>query len=146
MKIIIFDIDGTLANLDHRLHYIKNGKRDWQAFHDNVHLDIPIKPMVELCHTLYNARYSIILVTGRMESNREATKNWCIDHEIWYDELYMRPTNDYRPDTVVKKEILDQIKNKFNREILFAVDDRSSVVKMWRDAGIICLQCNEWEE
>lgn len=33
MKYIIVDLDGTLANIDHRLHYIKQNKPDWNAFY-----------------------------------------------------------------------------------------------------------------
>lgn len=33
------------------------------------------------------------------------------------------------------------IKDKY--DVLFAIDDRSSVVDMWRDLGLVCLQCAE---
>ena len=52
----------------------------------------------------------------------------------------MRKDGDYRPDTVVKKEIYErEIKDKY--EVLFAIDDRTQVVKTWRELGLTCLQC-----
>ena len=51
----------------------------------------------------------------------------------------MRKTKDYRDDGVVKLELLEQIrKNGFNPVIAF--EDRDRVVKVWRDAGLICAQ------
>ena len=31
MQIVVFDIDGTLANIEHRLHYIRKGKKVLQG-------------------------------------------------------------------------------------------------------------------
>ena len=62
-------------------------------------------------------------------------------HQINYHQLYMRPAKDVRGDNEVKKEIFqNSIKDKF--DILFVVDDRLSVVKMWRSIGLVCLQCD----
>lgn len=54
--------------------------------------------------------------------------------------LHMRPDGDFRPDVEVKKEIYKrEIEGQF--KVLFAVDDRASVVEMWRAQGLVCLQC-----
>ena len=34
---IIVDIDGTIADVRHRLHHVKDGKKDWNAFHAELH-------------------------------------------------------------------------------------------------------------
>jgi len=32
MNVYVFDLDGTLANIDHRLHFIKTKPKNWPAF------------------------------------------------------------------------------------------------------------------
>ena len=55
------------------------------------------------------------------------------------DELFMRPTGDTRKDSILKKEIYDNhIKGKYN--VKYVLDDRDSVVEMWREQGLTCLQ------
>jgi hypothetical protein len=84
----------------------------------------------------------IILVSGRMEKNREVTETWLIKNLIHHTALFMRPTDDIRNDTIVKQEIYErEIKGKYN--VLFVLDDRDRVVRMWRDQGLKCLQVAE---
>lgn len=148
VPIAIFDIDGTLANITHRLHHIKNGNRDWKSFNTNVHNDAPISNILGLMETLrQSSNYTILLVSGRGEEIRKPTEQWLNTHKALYEKLYMRPAGDYRKDTILKCEILEQIRIAYpNIPIAFVVDDRTSVVKMWRDQGLICLQCAEWDE
>lgn len=54
----------------------------------------------------------------------------------------MRKNNDFRPDEEIKKEIyFDKIINNYN--ILFILDDRAKVVKMWRELKLTCLQVDD---
>ena len=150
MKIVIFDIDGTLADIRHRLHHIKDGGRNWDGFFEAAVDDKPIKQMIELLKSLMD--YRVILVSGRPERIRKLTGDWLEKHQMTmgdydYEDLYMRPDGDHRPDYVLKKEILGKIREDYpGEEVLFVVDDRPSVVKMWREEGLICLQCAEWKE
>jgi len=147
MTIVIFDIDGTLANIEHRLHHVKNGNKNYTAFAAELHKDTPIKPIVNLLNLLWYKDHTILLVSGRGEESRADTEYWLNAHLNGYHCLYMRPAKDYRKDYIIKKEILSQIRKDYpGEEIAFVVDDRTSVVKMWREQGLICLQCNEWEE
>ncbi len=66
-------------------------------------------------------------------------------HGIPHHELHMREEGDYRQDFIVKSEFLDAILAEGN-EIVFVVDDRPSVVAMWRERGLTCLQCRDWDE
>jgi hypothetical protein len=54
----------------------------------------------------------------------------------------MHPMKDFRPDTEIKREILSTLRAQ-GKDILFAMDDRQSVVDMWRASGVVCLQCAE---
>lgn len=141
---VIFDIDGTLADLSHRLHHIQNGSRNWDAFFAECGNDAVIEPIRSLA-VLLAPQHKLILVSGRSDTVRSETEEWLAKHGIPFAELHMRRAGDYRQDTIVKSEILDRLLAAGN-EIAFVVDDRPSVVAMWRERGLTCLQCRDWEE
>lgn len=142
---VIVDIDGTLADCGHRLHYIRKSPKSWSKFFSTNLLakDKLIEPIAKLVNSL-NEQSSIIYATGRPDNLREATIDWLIEHELWFEpkELYMRTSGDTRADFIVKKEILYEIKQKGWKPWL-SIDDRSSVVSMWRNEGLTCLQVAE---
>ena len=143
MKTIIFDIDGTLSNLNGREKFLHNGEKDWKNFNNNMDKDLPNIPIVELYCTLYNSKkYELILISGRQERFRKVTEAWLTWHQIPFDILLMRDDEDFRHDFEVKQDILKCLQAK-GKEILFTVDDRQSVVDMWRTNGITCLQCKK---
>jgi hypothetical protein len=59
--------------------------------------------------------------------------------------MYMRKAGDHRPDTTIKLEMLDTIRDRYGGDPLFVVEDRASMVRAWRTAGLTCLQCAEGE-
>lgn len=136
----IIDIDGTLADCEHRRHHLET--KDWTSFYLNMSEDRPNIWCVILTRAIAKMGVDVVLTTGRPEEYREATTNWLHRHGIEYSALFMRATKDYRKDCVVKEEIL-------HRDIqprwfpLFAVDDRKQVVDMWRKNYIVTLQCAE---
>lgn len=145
--IIIFDLDGTLANIDHRLPFIQSKPKNWDAFNAAVHLDSPKEVIVDLCTQLYgNERNIIIICSGRNVDTKEETQQWLQKHGVGYHHIFMRPSEDRRADYIVKKEMLDMIRAKYG-EVDLVVDDRRSVIeKCWKAEGIQVLQCGWWEE
>ncbi len=139
MKIAIVDIDGTVADINHRLHFIEKYPRDYDGFYDACVDDTPITAVIDLVRALKMDNYYIIFVTGRPDTHRRETGLWLTENFIPYDQLLMRKGGDYRKDTVIKKEILAIIRAEYG-EPEFALDDRASVVRMWRDNGVKCLQ------
>ena len=144
MRTVIFDIDGTLSNPEHRLHYLTGANKDWDAFLSACGEDAPYSEMIRLCNVVARS-FIIMLVTGRSEKFRKMTEDWLEKHKVRYDGLYMRPDGDFRPDHVIKSEILDRLLAA-GHEIDFVVDDRQSVVDMWRSRGLTCLQCRAWDD
>lgn len=143
---VIFDIDGTLADVAHRRHHVAGGKRDWDAFFAAMHLDPPVDPIARLNNIVSDADVHVILCSGRPEKYRAVTEEWLRQHELDWHRLHMRPDNDVRPDHVVKGQMLDAILAD-GYEPFLVIDDRPSVVRMWRERGLTCLQCNDrWDE
>tara|TARA_R110002167_G_scaffold352048_1_gene564859 strand:+ start:192 stop:650 length:459 start_codon:yes stop_codon:yes gene_type:complete len=141
-KIVIFDLDGTLADITSRrtLSTKTNGKIDWDIFFnpDNIDLDIPNKTVVDMASMLFTKGYTIWILSGRSDVTSQATKNWLLKHDIWYDHLFMRPQNYlYMPDNDLKQIWLDTI-GVDNVAMVF--DDRNQVVDMWRKNGLTCFQ------
>jgi predicted kinase len=137
-KAIIVDIDGTIAQMGKRSPF------DWEK----VHLDTPKTHIINLVKGLALAGYQIIFMSGRDEVCREISGEWIARHFGWTPEhyrLYMRPQNDYRKDSLIKRELFDQhIRGKYYVETV--IDDRNQVVDMWRkELGLTCLQVDYGE-
>ncbi len=143
MKTVLFDVDGTLADVSHRRHFVTGEEKNWTLFNAKMSEDALNKPVVNLYHTLWDSqKYDIIIVTGRSEEFRAVTEQWLVWNHTPFNRLIMRKAKDSRQDSVVKQEILNALKAE-NKDIVFAVDDRQQVVDMWRRNGITCLQCDE---
>ncbi|MGO6727257.1 hypothetical protein ACCS45_03920 [Rhizobium ruizarguesonis] len=141
--VVVFDIDGTLANISERRLHLEGSNPDRSRFNGEMSTDVPNLPVVELYKTLWESgRYSLILTSGRNERHRKFTENWLFWNEINYHVMYMRPDADNRADHEIKREFLEAIRRDHG-EVLFAVDDRDQVVAMWRRNGVTCLQCAE---
>lgn len=105
---VIFDIDGTLADCDHRRHHVMKAPKDWKSFEAEADLDQPKPEIVRLTH-IFSGSYAILLCTGRYERRRESTRAWLHRHGIPHYRLYMRVDGDSRNDAIVKGEMLDRI-------------------------------------
>jgi hypothetical protein len=128
---IICDLDGTVANNDWRDPY----NTDY-CDEDGIY-DVVVN--LALRETTLTNRVSLYFVSGREEKARVPTTKWLDEHQIIYDGLFMRRTNDHRGDFDIKKEIYErEFKGKFN--VLYVLDDRNQTVGMWRGLGLTCLQ------
>jgi hypothetical protein len=121
---IIVDLDGTLALIGNRSPYDA----------DECGLDVVNEAVRTVMGWAQTAGYAIVLVSGRglKASHRTRTEQWLTWNGIHWDELHMRRPGDQRPDDVVKAEIYrDRIED--NHTVLFVLDDRAAVVRMWRE-------------
>lgn len=143
---VIFDLDGTLADIEHRVHHVRGQHKDYRAFHQNVDQDSPIHEIISLTHSIaeHNPSTRVIICSGRSSECFAETKKWLHDHDVHYDRLYMRPEGDTIPDRVLKQQMLDNILRFYNKPWL-AVDDRDTIADVWRSNGIRTLVCSDWE-
>jgi phosphoglycolate phosphatase-like HAD superfamily hydrolase len=140
-RVVVFDIDGTIADVEHRRTWLQETPPNWERFNAEMGDDQPNQAVVELYKVLWNTgHYKMILTSGRHERSRRLTETWLTWNEIPFETIYMRGNDDNRVDHLVKEGFLAQILTEHG-EIAFAVDDRDQVVAMWRRNGITCFQC-----
>lgn len=139
-KAIVVDLDGTLADVEHRVHHVRQTPKNWNAFHQAMDQDESYFWCIELIAAMRTRGYKIYFVTGRDEDYRNKTEVWLQKHNVQHDGLYMRTANDFRQDSDVKEELYHTMIEPIAR-VLFVVDDRKSVVERWRKMGLVCLQC-----
>ena len=132
-KAVISDLDGTLALFNNR-----GGYETAKCETDDVSVPVAI-----VLKAMKERGCTIILMSGREDKFRPQTERWLENNNIQYDFLYMRTTNDFRKDAVVKRELYEaHIKDKYT--VLFVLDDRNSVVELWRrDIGVVCFQVSD---
>lgn len=141
-KVIVFDVDGTLADIEHRRHWVMNKPKNWKAFFAVQHEDPPHPEIVWLAKRLNDADTKIIICSGRSAEFRKVTETWLHEQGISFDELVMRHVGDRRPDFEVKVELLEEIRTNHGEPFLW-VDDRKTVVEAIRNAGVRVLQVCE---
>jgi len=131
---LIVDIDGTLA-------LNKSGRSPYDYSQvDKDEVNEPIAKIVRnFSYYHFDDDYTIFIFSGRDDSCKPTTIDWLNKHSIPFDYLYMRKTGDTRKDAIIKKELFDKhIAEKY--DVLFVLDDRDQVIKLWRDLGLTALQ------
>ena len=115
-KIVIFDLDGTLAIIDKRRDLARkpNGKFDWDVFHDasNISLDVPNTPVIKMAQLFAEDGFLIAIFSGRSDKTEHTTRSWLTRTRVPFH--------------------ID--------DVFLVVDDRQKVVDMWRDLGLTVFQ------
>ena len=134
---VIADLDGTLCDVSEILHLVEGeGEgRDFHAFHA-ASADCPsVEAVVNAVHAAKGTGRGILIVTGREFIWRDLTLDWLARHGIPYDELVMRIVGDYRPDDVVKAEMLTDLEER-GWTVTEAWEDRDDIADLWASRGI----------
>ena len=160
-KTVIFDLDGTLADIDVRRDksLMPNGKLDWKIFASPSSImdwDKPNAPVIKMAQMFKADGFKIVIFSGRNDRGFHATKDWLKIHNVPFDLLVLRtdkfkdeswPIADgnpatgemrFMPDEILKKKMLDTFVDI--DDVFLVVDDRDKVVKMWRDLGLNTFQ------
>lgn len=139
---LICDMDGTLADCGHRLHWVNSKPKNYNAFEAECHKDPVVQPVKDLIEGFLSVGYKILIVSARMDGRKQLTVDWLEKQNIPYAALYMRTQGDSRKDDIVKLELLDRIrKDGYNPTV--AVDDRKRVKRMWVEQGIFVFDVNQ---
>ena len=155
---VICDIDGTISDVTHRLHFITPSatigvpkeletaavdvvggrfKKDFISFYNESRRD-PVKfKIVAQLREYYKQGYQIVLLTARPEAYRQSTMEWLAKNIFEYVKiktLIMRKTADMRQDVIVKEELYNKYFKHCLVEAVF--EDRPRVIRMWRQRGL----------
>ncbi|MEI8057769.1 MAG: HAD family acid phosphatase [Actinomycetes bacterium] len=131
--IVVFDIDGVLADVRHRLHHVERKPKDWASFFAAIGADSPLEVGVALARERAIAGHTIVYLTGRSESQREITVAWLSEYGLPEGRLVMRRDDDRRPARLYKPEALRRIGSQGT--VIEVIDDDRTVVEVLRAAG-----------
>lgn len=144
MGLAVFDVDGVVADVRHRLHHLEgDGHRrhgwyqDWDAFFSAAGQDPVLSEGVGLVRQYASDGHDIAWLTGRPAWLRRVTLDWLEAAGLPTDELIMRGSGDYRPARLFKVEQLRRLARE--REVLLFVDDDPDVVATAVAAGFTTL-------
>ena len=139
----IFDMDGTLANVEGIRHLLKT-PTGYNAFHAASIDSPPHGWVVATAHQAKADGHAILIVTARVAKWRNITASWLAVNGVPSDAMFMRGNKDMRPDYEVKKGILDKIRKTW--DVVHAMDDNPSVIALWQEEGIPVTRVPGWIE
>lgn len=146
----VYDLDGTIANIEHRAHYVRDGAKQWDKFFEACDKDLPETEVINSLVALFEAGHTVEIWSGRSDVVRAKTEAWLDAH---IPALYsttnpvapssilarMRPEGNNISDVELKRGWLNEARAAGQTpDAIF--DDRKQVVDMWREEGIKCFQ------
>ena len=139
MKTIIFDVDGTIADCDHRRHFVESNN-DWKSFKEQTVNDTPVQWVCDIAKRFIAQGDQVAFFSARNETEREITEQqiseWIGDG---HKGLFLRENDSYDPDEVFKANLADKFE-EIGGKIDLVFDDRNKVVDMWRARGTTVVQ------
>ena len=140
---VIFDVDGTLMDVEHRRHFVEQSPRNFKAFRKAMADDTPNEDVVMMAKLLKEAGHRIIIATGRLQSERAVTLKQLLGAGVVFDAIYTREKiHEFKADSDVKEQYLERMKaDGYNPTMAF--DDRQKVVDMWRRNGLRVFQVDK---
>ena len=130
--IAVCDIDGVLADVRHRLHFVASRPKDWGAFFAAAKNDPPLAEGLRTVRRLASV-CEIVYLSGRPEGCRRDTLDWFARHDVPEGRLLLRRPDDRRPARLVKVEALQRLAEQASVTVL--VDDDPAVCAAAREAG-----------
>lgn len=150
-RIVIFDLDGVIADVRHRVHFIdrtisredNHGIKvvghhpDWDKFFKACPDDVPNKDMVDLLKIFVDWGHKIYILSGRSASVKKETLEWFSRYIIPFDFMFLRPVENYEIDFRLKSRWINKIIELEGLDKIFmAFDDNVKNVEIFRNAGI----------
>lgn len=133
VPLVVFDLDGVLADVRHRVHFVAERPKDWDSFFDSAVHDPVLPEGVDLLRARVSAGCEVAYLTGRPERCRDDTVAWLREHDLPAGDLHMRPDHDRRPARLFKRDVLRALAK--TRVIPAVVDDDAEVVALLRSDG-----------
>jgi len=137
---VVFDLDGVLANADHRQHLLQpepGQRKNWKRFFERAGDDALIEEVARLT-LLLDRDLNRVLLTARPTTIKDITTTWLDQFHVAWDLLVMRPAGVYTPSPVAKRDAVDELR-AYGFELLLAFDDDRRNVDMFHEAGVPCI-------
>jgi phosphoglycolate phosphatase-like HAD superfamily hydrolase len=128
----VFDIDGVLADVGHRLSHLRRGRKNWDAFFAEAAADPVLEPGRRRVQAAAG-QHALVYVSGRPERLRELTQRWLDDNGFPAGALLLRRDRDRRPARVLKPELVRRVSR--SGPVVLVVDDDVAVCAALRAAG-----------
>ena len=134
---VVFDLDGVLANGDHRQHLLNGPKKDWKTFFSRAGDDLLIEEVASLT-VLLDPAIARVLLTARPTTIQDLTLDWLSRFSVKWDLLVMRRDGDFSPSPDAKRHAVHELRDH-GFQILLALDDDRRNVDMFHAEGVRCL-------
>lgn len=142
---VIADMDGTIADVSSARHLI-NGPGGFHAFHRASINCPPNQWVIEELRAHAAAGRAVLQVTAReaVPLFRHVTAWYLALHAVPSEAMWMRARWDYRPDPVVKAEILAKIRRSYPNVVRAYEDQPEIAERVWLPAGIPTVLVPGW--
>ncbi len=139
-KTVIFDVDGTIADVEHRRHFVSQKPADWKSFRNSTVFDTPVQWVCDIAKRFIAQGDNVAFFSARIVTDRGTTEKQISE---WIGEghqgLFLRPDGDFRRDDEFKSDLADKFE-EVGGKIDIVFDDRNQVVDMWRQRGTTVVQ------
>lgn len=139
--VVIFDIDGTLMNEEHRAQY--RDAKDWKTYFSLCGLDSPIQPIIDLTHEYKSKGYEVWAMSGRSFSCEQDTLDSFKKHNVHFDHLKLRGEGNMIPDYVIKPAWVKKLIGLERVQVVY--DDSPKVIESFRKLGLKVIDVTELE-
>jgi hypothetical protein len=130
--VAVVDLDGVLADVRHRLRFVRREPKDWDRFFAAAPLD-EVLPEGRAVAERLAEDHDVVYLSGRPERCRDDTLAWLRDHALPGGDVLLRPEGDRRPARTFK---LDRLRDlAAHRRIAVVVDDDPAVCEAARRRG-----------
>ena len=133
-KLVIFDIDRTLSDNQHRDHLIPSDPtkvENWSEWGKHCSMDTPITGLCNMARSLLVSSYiHVVFATARTRENFKETLDWLrqyVHPQIDGQALLMREMDDCRPSYEVKADMCQMLEQNFDIVTVFD-DDQKNVI------------------
>jgi hypothetical protein len=140
--VYVFDLDGTIADNTHRLHFLKLKTTDrWDIYKSHSSNDTPILEMLYVFNFLCTYK-NVIVISGRNESERLDTLAWLKKNTYFSltERLFLRPDNNFVSSYEYKAEQLHNAIKKLNiKNINLIFDNDLDTIMKFKHLGYMCM-------
>jgi hypothetical protein len=135
----VLDIDATLSDTRHRLHFLERRPKDWDGFFEAGKDDAPLHEGLAIAGSLARG-HEIVYLTGRPERLRKDTEEWLRRHGFPPGRVLMRRDADRRPSVLLKLDRLRRLAAE--RKVAILIDDDVAVCRAAEKAGFAVLHAD----